>query len=101
MRWVSARVFPEPAPATMSTGPSVCSTASRCTGFSASRRGEVAPASVSVATPLSLGARWALLPGDLLGQFDHEPVGVEEVDRAMAPRAVLRSRQDLDAGSLQ
>ena len=28
-RWVSTRVFPEPAPATTSRGPSVCSTASR------------------------------------------------------------------------
>ncbi len=42
MRWVSARVLPEPAPATMSTGPSVCSTASRWTGLSPSRRGETA-----------------------------------------------------------
>src|SRR6202790_4132471 len=32
------RVFPVPAPARTSTGPSVASTASRCCGFKASRR---------------------------------------------------------------
>src|SRR6266508_3069299 len=44
IRWVRARVFPDPAPATMSTGPSVWRTASRWTGFSHSSRGEVAGA---------------------------------------------------------
>ena len=34
MRWVSTRVLPEPAPATMSSGPPSCSTASRCCGLS-------------------------------------------------------------------
>src|SRR4051794_15908805 len=33
MRWVSTRVLPEPAPARISSGPSPCSTASRCGGF--------------------------------------------------------------------
>src|SRR6516162_6064573 len=32
------RVLPEPAPARISSGPSVCSTASRCSGFSLSRK---------------------------------------------------------------
>ena len=36
IRWVSARVLPLPAPATMSTGPSVCRTASRWISFSPS-----------------------------------------------------------------
>src|SRR6266508_6949878 len=40
MRWVRARVLPDPAPATIRTGPSVCRTASACTGFKASTRGE-------------------------------------------------------------
>ena len=38
MRWAMTRVLPEPAPARISTAPSVCSTASRCSGFSAERR---------------------------------------------------------------
>ena len=33
MRWVSTRVLPDPAPATMSSGPPSWSTASRCWGF--------------------------------------------------------------------
>ena len=33
MRWVSTRVFPEPAPARMSKGPSPWRTASSCGGF--------------------------------------------------------------------
>jgi len=33
IRWVMVLVFPLPAPAKMSTGPSVCSTAARCSGF--------------------------------------------------------------------
>ena len=37
MRAVSARVLPVPAPASISTGPSSVSTASRCGGFSPSR----------------------------------------------------------------
>ena len=38
MRKVMTRVFPEPAPARISTGPSRWSTASRCSGFSLSRK---------------------------------------------------------------
>src|SRR5208282_620888 len=37
MRNVMTRVFPLPAPARISTGPSVVLTASRCCGFSSSR----------------------------------------------------------------
>src|SRR5258708_31179559 len=33
------RVFPDPAPARIITGPSVCRTASRCSGLSFSRKG--------------------------------------------------------------
>ena len=39
MRCVITRVFPEPAPARISTGPSVASTAARCCGFIFSSRG--------------------------------------------------------------
>src|SRR6476661_7186252 len=38
MRKVMTRVFPEPAPARINTGPSRWSTASRCSGFSLSRK---------------------------------------------------------------
>src|SRR5215211_2889829 len=38
IRWVSTRVFPDPAPASTSSGPAGCSTASRWGGFSPSRR---------------------------------------------------------------
>src|SRR5918997_7052773 len=34
MRWVRTRVLPDPAPATTSSGPSPCVTASACSGFS-------------------------------------------------------------------
>ncbi|CAM5726580.1 hypothetical protein SMICM304S_10105 [Streptomyces microflavus] len=36
MRWVSTRVLPEPAPATMSSGDPACTTAARCSVFSPS-----------------------------------------------------------------
>src|SRR6266404_1200023 len=50
MRNVMTRVFPLPAPARINTGPSVVSTASRCCGFSWSRKdnAEVAPGSLSL-----------------------------------------------------
>ena len=38
MRWVSTRVLPEPAPATMSSGDPSCRTASRCCGLRPSSR---------------------------------------------------------------
>ena len=38
MRYVMTRVLPDPAPARMSSGPSRCSTASRCSGFSLERK---------------------------------------------------------------
>ena len=37
IRWVRTRVFPEPAPATTSTGPSMASTASSWAGFRSER----------------------------------------------------------------
>src|SRR5579864_261206 len=48
MRYVITRVLPLPAPARIRTGPSVVSTASRCCGFSWSRKdnAEVAPESI-------------------------------------------------------
>jgi hypothetical protein len=86
MREVSTRVLPEPAPATISKGLPVCSTAARCCGLSPSRRrrtaSEASPAwarfddcgpssaasSKSVLTSSSLGGRCdtvvvALRPG--------------------------------------
>ena len=42
MRWVSARVLPLPAPATIRTGPSVCRTASVWMSLSPSIKGETA-----------------------------------------------------------
>src|SRR5579875_2058720 len=38
MRWVSTRVLPDPAPATMSSGPPWCTTAARCCGLSPASR---------------------------------------------------------------
>src|SRR5687768_17083750 len=38
MRWVSTRVLPEPAPATMSSGDPACLTASACSGLRPFRR---------------------------------------------------------------
>ena len=38
IRWVSTRVLPEPAPATMSSGAPSCFTAARCCGLSPSSR---------------------------------------------------------------
>ena len=40
MRWVITRVLPLPAPARISTGPSVASTASRCCALRPARRRE-------------------------------------------------------------
>src|SRR6185312_2887522 len=39
MRWVMTRVLPLPAPARISSGPSTCSTAARCSGLRWARRG--------------------------------------------------------------
>ena len=36
-------------------------------------------------------------PGDLLGQLDHEPVRIEEVEGPMPPRPVDRAGEELDA----
>jgi hypothetical protein len=36
-------------------------------------------------------------PGDLLGQLDHEPVGIEEVEGPVSPRPVHRAGEELDA----
>src|SRR5580704_10478107 len=38
IRWVSTRVLPEPAPATISSGPPAWTTAARCCGLRPSRR---------------------------------------------------------------
>ncbi len=49
IRWVSTRVLPEPAPATMSSGLPSCTTAARCSGLSPSRRASIARAATSIA----------------------------------------------------
>src|SRR5215204_5255166 len=36
-------------------------------------------------------------PGDLLGQLDHEPVWIEEVEGPVPPRPVHRAGEELDA----
>src|SRR6266545_5993472 len=41
------------------------------------------------------------LARDLLSQFDHEPVGVADVEGAVSPRPVDRTGQDLDAQAAQ
>src|SRR5580765_781100 len=53
MRWVSARVLPLPAPATINTGPSACRTASRWIGFRPSRSGEIGRGSSGTCTKRS------------------------------------------------
>src|SRR4051795_8567026 len=45
IRWVKTRVLPEPAPASTSSGPSGCVTASRCGGFNPASRSSTAAAS--------------------------------------------------------
>src|SRR2546423_10827027 len=59
MRWVSTRVLPDPAPATMSSGPPVCVTAARCSGFRSSSSAAAASGTsleTEVMGKLSLGA---------------------------------------------
>ena len=51
MRVVSTRVLPVPAPASTRTGPSVASTASRCSGFSLSSHGVARPPAARAAMP--------------------------------------------------
>src|SRR3954453_7473837 len=66
MRWVSTRVLPEPAPARISSGPSPCSTASRCGGFRPARRDLTR--SAGSGTRRILGA-----PPELSGVPPHQP----------------------------
>ena len=70
MRWVSTRVLPEPAPATMSSGPSAWMTASRWTGLRPSRRSPsnaMGPSRYrSPATPQEYGPRPWTGPPDVV-----------------------------------
>src|SRR5262245_23005903 len=82
-RWVSTRVFPEPAPAMTSSGPSVERTASRWAGFSPSRNASVGAtamrptlarrvAGTAAREDRELGvARVELLGAELLGRETH------------------------------
>src|SRR5687768_8025868 len=56
MRWVSTRVFPEPAPASTSSGPSPCVTASRWAGLRSASRRSTASAPGSTGAPYSASA---------------------------------------------
>jgi hypothetical protein len=67
MRWVSTRVFPDPGPATTSTGPFVASTASRCASFSPVR------SSVAMADVIESKG------GGLLREVSRPATGAEEV----------------------
>ena len=63
MRCVSTRVLPEPAPARTSSGPSPCTTASRCGGLSPSRSSwarssDFARARSAVPAPAARRRRW-------------------------------------------
>ena len=51
-RAVSVVVFPVPAPASTSSGPPSCSTASRCSSFSSNTRSTLPPDQLSVGAPL-------------------------------------------------
>ncbi len=59
MRWVMTRVFPLPAPARMSTGPSVASTASRCCGLRPERKGGGVDNAYSTVTDLARLRGWS------------------------------------------
>ena len=61
MRWVSTRVLPEPAPATISSGVPACTTASRWRGFRPSS--SVAPRAVRGSTVTSAGSSNSALIG--------------------------------------
>ena len=65
IRCVRARVLPDPAPATISTGPSVCRTASACTGFRASTRGERTATALIVGGPRTVSGRTVRRPSGL------------------------------------
>ena len=67
MRWVMTRVLPLPAPARISTGPSVASTASRCCALSAGRS-ERDGASGTRRAVSATRSRAGLLDGDGLGE---------------------------------
>src|SRR3954468_23218764 len=108
MRQVMTRVFPEPAPASTRTGPSVCSTARRCSEFSPSRRPAILPHSPVVARRragiLSRGAALftkSILEKEVQRTFldgDGRDPGLDgDLDRG---RFALRNRHPLDADQL-
>src|SRR6266508_1294637 len=87
IRCVRARVLPDPAPATISTGPSVCNTASACTGFRASTRGERTATAliVGAARRVSAERSEALWPGSVYSRNPTEPATL----RGMAETEIL------------
>jgi Aldo/keto reductase family len=54
-------------------------------------------AQVMCTAPSSTSAMARREPGDLQGQLDHEPVGIEEVKGPVPPRSVHRTGEELDA----
>src|SRR4051812_19151493 len=93
MRWVSTRVLPDPAPATMSSGPSWCRTASRWTGFSPSKRSWPWCAA-DIGVTLSVGSD--ISGPTRLGQHGRQSRLATAVLLAVAAPAVRRREQLLD-----
>src|ERR1051325_441964 len=72
MRCAMTRVLPEPAPASMRSGPSVASTASRCCSFSCDRNSES-----TVRLHLSTSTNTYRMPHEISSQFDSK----NQIDR--------------------
>src|SRR6266540_4469147 len=95
MRWVRALVLPEPAPATMRTGPSVCRTASCWTGFSPSSRGDgrsgvsIGGGSVRTGPTEASDATGVILPGPGDAPGSWRPPGGRRRDQVPHASGVL------------
>ena len=76
MRWVSTRVLPEPAPATMSSGEPECTTASRCCGFMPSSSASACSRRRSARRPAAASSGAASAPGGLRSGRRSVPGGV-------------------------
>src|SRR2546423_6334406 len=87
-RWVRTRVFPEPAPAITSSGPSVVSTASCWTGFRSARYS----CGFATAMPPMLAAQ-----AQLLAQRDESGDDENELGDGV-PRALVRDRAGDETG---
>ena len=118
MRWVSTRVLPEPAPATISSGPSVWVTASYWTGLRPSRRSS-SPISAPYRRPTTLpegrpdrpagsarvgvaGVAVAVEVGadGRIGHCGDAVAAADQVDELPSPRGSMQSRLDPSAHGL-